>query len=73
LIEPRFDKYTDALVAGRKRKADYIRRIVEVESKAGFIPEYILCAMRRWADRCELGLVKIWEPTEEILREMGLL
>jgi len=67
-----FDRYTDALVAGRRRKADYIRKIADLEKKAGYLPEYILDAMNKWADRCELGLVKIWEPSESALEELGL-
>lgn len=65
--------YKDALIAGRKRKADYIREVVSKEEKEGFIPEYILLAMSKWANLCELGLVKIWEPDEKILAEEGII
>lgn len=68
-----FDRYADALIAGRKRKADYIRRIVASERNAGYIPNYILDAMDKWANRCELGIVKIWEPAESVLKEMGVI
>lgn len=68
-----FDRYTDALIAGRKRKADYIRKIVSSERQAGYIPAYILDTMDRWANRCELGLVKNWEPSEETLKQMEMI
>lgn len=68
-----FDRYVDALVAGRKRKAEFLRKIVKAEQEAGYIPSYILDAILKWADKCELGYIKIWEPSEEILKEMGLL
>ena len=67
-----FDSYADALVAGRKYKADYIRDIVSYEKELGFMPDYILDAMLKWADGCELGLVKIWEPDVNVLAEMGI-
>ena len=68
-----FDRYADALIAGRRRKADYIRKIVASERKAGYIPHYILSAMEKWANRCELGLVETWEPSKETLKEMGMI
>lgn len=49
--------------AGRNRKADYIRKVVADEREKGYMPEYILDAMEKWANRCELGLVKLWEPS----------
>lgn len=68
-----FERYIDALIAARKRKAAYIRKIVDAERQAGYIPCYILKAMTKWADRCELGLIKIWEPSESVLKEMGVI
>ena len=68
----RCNTYTEALQAGRKMKADYIRRIVNKERSDGYIPEKILEAMEKWAARCELGYAKIFEPSEEILHKMGV-
>lgn len=28
--------------------------------------------MEKWANRCELGLIKIWEPSEEVFKQMGV-
>ncbi len=67
------DTYTEALRAGRNRKADYIRKVIADEREKGYMPEYILDAMEKWANRCELGLVKLWEPSEETLEEMGVI
>lgn len=67
------DTYIEALRAGRNRKANYIRKVVADEREKGYIPEYILVAMEKWANRCELGLVKMWEPSEETLKEMGVI
>ena len=68
----KFDNYSDALKAGRKRKANYIRDVVKKERKRGFIPDYILDAMLKWATLCECGLIKQLEPTiETVLEEAG--
>lgn len=67
------DNYADALIAGRKRKANYIREVINKERNDGFMPEYILEAMEKWANLCELGLVKMWEPDDKILKEEGIL
>lgn len=65
--------YSQALREGRKRKADYIRAIIQKEQDAGYMPKHILDAMEKWADLCELGLVKKWEPSEETLVNMGVI
>ena len=67
------DTYVEALQAGRNRKASYIRKVVAYERENGYMPEYILKTMEKWANRCELGLVKLWEPNEETLKEMGVI
>lgn len=67
------DSYKECLNAGRKKKAEYIRQIVADERKDGYIPEKILAAMEEWANRCEKGLIKIWEPDAEKLKERGLI
>lgn len=67
------NSYIEALQAGRRKRANYIREIVAKERKAGFMPEIILAAMEKWANRCELGLIKIWEPSGETLKKMGVL
>lgn len=67
------DTYIAALHAGRKRKADYIRAIVAKEKSAGYMPMHILKAMEKWANLCELGLVRMWEPSEKTLVEMGVI
>lgn len=63
------DNYYEALIAGRKRKADYIRKVVGKERALGYMPEYILEAMEQWADLCEAGHIKIWEPSEDVIKE----
>lgn len=67
------ETYTEALQTGRKMKADYIRRIVAKERSDGYIPNKILDAMEKWATKCELGLAKIFEPSEDTLRKMGVI
>lgn len=68
-----FAKYSDALIAGRKKRADYIRDVVAHERNLGYMPEYLLKAMLRWADRCELGLIKMWEPDPDKLQKLGVI
>ena len=68
-----FDTYIEALQAGRKRKAEYIRKVAKKERENGYIPKHILDTMEKWANLCELGLIKIWEPSEEILKVEGVL
>lgn len=65
--------YIEALHAGRKRKADYIRAIVAKEKAAGYMPTHILDAMKKWAGLCEIGMVKMWEPSPKTLIEMGVV
>lgn len=65
--------YVEALGVARKMKADYIRRIVSKERSDGYMPDYVLRAMEQWANLCELGLVKKWEPSAKALDEMGVL
>jgi len=67
------DDYAQALQAGRKRKADYIRAIVKKERAAGYMPKHILDAMSRWANLCELGKIEMWEPSEDTLAELGII
>lgn len=67
------DSYIEALQAGRKRKADYIRAIVQKERAAGYMPKHILDAMSRWANLCELGKIVMWEPSEDTLAELGII
>lgn len=68
-----YHNYIDALQAGRVRKANYIRNLVAQERAAGYMPEKILTAMEKWANRCELGLVKMWEPSDDTLKRMGVI
>lgn len=67
------DTYAEALQAGRIRKANYIRKVVNKERKDGFIPEYILETMEKWATLCEAGKISIWEPSDETKKEMKIL
>lgn len=67
------DTYIEALQTARKMKADYLRRIVTKERSDGYMPNHILEAIEKWANRCELGLIKIWEPSEDTLRKMGII
>lgn len=68
-----FDNYIDALLAGRQRKANYIDEVVKKERAKGYMPEYILEAMTKWANLCRLGLIKKWEPSEEVLKSEGVM
>lgn len=43
------------------------------ERKDGFIPEYILETMEKWATLCEAGKISIWEPSDETKKEMKIL
>lgn len=67
------DTYNEALKAGRKRKAEYIRKVVNKERVLGYIPEYILDVMAQWADRCEIGQIQIWEPADEVKKELNVI
>lgn len=67
------DTYIEALQTARKMKANYLRRIAAKERADGHMPEYILVAIEKWANRCELGMVKLWEPSEDTLRKMGII
>ena len=64
--------YAEALQAGRERKARFIRSVVAKEREKGYMPENILAAMEIWADRCEQGLVDLWESSDEIKKRMGV-
>ena len=66
------DTFMEALIAGRKRKAEYIRDVVSYERERGYVPEPILVAMEKWADGVEAGKLKMFEPSEAILRKMGI-
>ena len=66
------DTYAEALDLGRKAQAEYIRRIVAKERSNGYIPSHILNAMCTWANMCELGLIRMWEPSVETLSKMGV-
>lgn len=68
-----FDTYIEALQAGRKMKADYLRRIAAKERADGYLPNFILNAIDKWANRCELGMIKMWEPSKETLRKMDII
>ena len=62
----RSETYRDALIAGRKKKAQYIRDVISDERRKGFIPERILNVMKRWADLCEIGKITVWEPSNRV-------
>lgn len=67
------DTYAEALQAGRIRKANYVRKVVNKERQDGYIPEYILEAMEKWAALCEAGKISIWEPSDETKKEMKII
>lgn len=67
------DTYAEALRLGRKAQTEYIRKIVAKERADGYIPAHILDAMCTWANMCELGLIKMWEPSAETLVKMGVV
>lgn len=64
--------YIDALQQARKMKANYIRAIIENETKNGYIPKRILDTMNKWANLCELGKIEMWEPDFEKLQAEGI-
>ncbi len=66
----RYEKYDDALRAGRKLKADKIREMVKKEKALGYMPSHILKAMSKWATLCERGKIKMWEPDMKTKRKM---
>lgn len=66
------ETFLEALIAGRKRKAQYIRDVASYERERGYVPERILEAMDKWADDVETGKQKMFEPSESVLREMGI-
>ena len=68
-----FQEFTEALYFARKLRSQYIRRVVDKERQNGYMPEYILAQMLLWADECEKGNVKIWEPSDEVKSKYGLL
>ncbi len=68
-----FDTYIEALQTARKMKADYLRRIAAKERDDGYLPSFIINAIEKWANRCELGMIKMWEPSKETLRKMNII
>ena len=64
--------YMDALKTGRRLKANNIRNVVAKEREKGNIPSKILDCMLRWADLAEMGLIEIWEPSQETLMAEGI-
>lgn len=68
-----FQEFAESLNFARKLRSQYIRRVVEKERQNGYMPEYILAQMLLWADECEKGNVKIWEPSDEVKSKYGLL
>lgn len=67
------NSYKEALEIGRKRKAAYVRKYIKEEQENGYLPEYILQQMERWAKKCEAGELIVWEPRPEVLERMGVL
>ena len=67
------DTYIEALQTARKMKADYLRRIAVKERADGYLPNFIVNAIEKWANRCELGMIKMWEPSKETLRKMDII
>lgn len=57
--------YAKALELGRKRKADKIREMAEKEKKMGYMPRKLIKTMLKWADLCEEGKIRMWEPSAE--------
>lgn len=60
------DTYAEALEIGRKHRADKIRAMIERETELGYMPKKLLKIMMEWADRCEQGLISMWEPSSQI-------
>lgn len=67
------DTYIEALQTARKMKADYLRRIAAKERADGYLPNFIVKAIEKWANRCELGMIKMWEPSKETLHKMDII
>lgn len=68
----RFDTYEETLIAARKKRYELYHRVVENEWEAGYLPEYILGLLEELADGTLKGIVKLKEPTDEILKQMGV-
>lgn len=64
--------YKEALEIARKKKAEYVRAMAQEEREKGFMPEYIILQMDKWADKCEKGELIAWEPDAKTLEEMGV-
>lgn len=65
--------YKEALESARKKKALYIRGIIETEKFKGYMPLYLLAKMEVWAKKCEAGELLAWEPDINVLEEMGAI
>lgn len=66
------DSYEEALTAARKQKANYVRKIAQEEREKGYMPEYIIMQMEKWADKCESNDWMVWEPDGKTLEKMGV-
>ena len=69
----KFNDYYDALNHVRQNKANEIRKAVKEEREKGFMPEYLLEKMSKWADLTEMGLIQMWEPDTKALLEEGII
>lgn len=65
--------YFDALKHTREERAKQIREIVKEEREKGYMPEYLINKMSKWADLTEIGLIQMWEPEIETLMKRGVI
>lgn len=68
-----FDNYEEALVMARQKRYEFYHNVVEEEWELGCMPEYILDLLESLAEGTRTGNVKLREPSEEILKNMGVI
>lgn len=67
-----YDTYIEALISGRKVRADKIRSVVAYEKNRGYIPSGILGQLQKVANLIEAGKIKELEPDNDIFYEVDL-
>lgn len=67
-----FDNYQECLHAARKKRFDYINEIIEREWEYDYLPYYILDLLEDIAHKTLEGKVKLLEPSDEMLKILGV-
>lgn len=68
-----YNSYEEALQAARNLKSHYLLSVANDEEQKGYLPDFMIAQIRQWAYKCRNGDIKIWEPSEEILKEKGAM